>query len=1164
MLNPKFMPGTKAILLVAASALAGAVWLIRTGTLPQSWQASYAAALALAGIIATGLIVRHRASRPDVPIEPVHDFLSFRSLFDNSPDPAWIISDNHFIECNSAAARMLGYADKQSLLNTHPSQLSPPFQPDGEDSFAKAERMMAMALSQGLHRFEWVHRRADGSDFCSEVTLSALSTPAGPVIYCVWRDISERKRVEQELVENHSVLQTILESLPMRIFWKDRECRYLGCNTAFARDAGAAAPPDLVGRFDNELAWCDQAALYQADDKAVMDSGQAKLGYEEPQTTPQGDRIWLRTSKVPLRSSNGAVIGVLGMYEDVTAEKQMQRREQIRRDVLESIAQGRPLPQVLEELVLAVEADLPGALCSILLLDARRGRLFHGAGPSLPDFYNQAIDGLALGNGVGSCGTAAYENQRVIAVDITSDPNWTDFADLAERAGLGSCWSEPIRDRAGQVLGTFAVYRRQPHNPSAAETDLLVQSAFLASIAMERQAADESLRLKHAELEHAQSVAHMGSWSYFVDSQVYTASAETKRILGVGGEQDMSQAEVMALVHPDDHDRVMAAQWESMRGKPYDIEFRIVTRDGEKWVHSLAEPTLSVDGRAIAAHGTLQDITERKRNEAEMARYRDNLEELIGERTAELQQARLDAERLAAVKSEFLARMSHEIRTPLNAVLGLAQIGMKSGADSEAAAKFAGIVDAGRHLLGVINDILDFSKIETGKLVIEAHPFPLRSAVDEAVALVAGRATEKGLPIRIQWAEDLPAWVNGDSLRLGQVLVNLLSNAVKFTDAGEVSLTVRRDGPQIVFVVADTGIGMDEAQRARLFMPFEQADGSITRKFGGTGLGLAISRNLAELMGGFVTVESRVGDGSRFTLALPLPEVDAPAQVAEAARPLLKERLNGLRVLAAEDVEVNRLVLETLLKSEGAQVLFAVNGREAVECLAARGGKAFDVILMDVQMPIMDGYEATRRCHELAPNLPVIGLTAHALGEERSRALASGMLEHVTKPIDIDELVRAIVRVTQRSNDLPNSEAVESAALPGDGSASDAPIPPPALRSPAGSLVDWQALEAEFAGKEGFVDKLVATAIRTQSATPEKIRAVRDARNWPDLTFVAHSLASFGGALKVVGLHDLARRTEAAARGEKPEAAELAGELADFCEQTLAELARRETSRTGQ
>ncbi|MBA3624605.1 MAG: response regulator, partial [Methylibium sp.] len=338
----------------------------------------------------------------------------------------------------------------------------------------------------------------------------------------------------------------------------------------------------------------------------------------------------------------------------------------------------------------------------------------------------------------------------------------------------------------------------------------------------------------------------------------------------------------------------------------------------------------------------------------------------------------------------------------------LAQIGTRDRSGRAAPQSFQSILDAGRHLLSIVDDILDFSKLEAGKLSVERRAFRLSAAVDAVVGLVAGRTAAKGLALPVVMAPGLPDWVEGDALRLKQILVNLLSNAVKFTDRGHVALTVRAEAGSVVFEVADTGIGMEASLLARLFQPFEQADGSTTRRFGGTGLGLAISHNLAALMGGEIRVESRPGQGSTFTVRLPLSTA-SPIEPLPVGAIAQGPRLSGLHVLAAEDNDVNRLVLQAQLESEGCHVVFARNGLEVLARVAQAGERAFDAVLMDVQMPLMDGIEATRRLRASAPTLPVIGLTAHALPEERERCLAAGMVDHVAKPVDIDRLVDCLL-----------------------------------------------------------------------------------------------------------------------------------------------------------
>ena len=411
----------------------------------------------------------------------------------------------------------------------------------------------------------------------------------------------------------------------------------------------------------------------------------------------------------------------------------------------------------------------------------------------------------------------------------------------------------------------------------------------------------------------------------------------------------------------------------------------------------------------------------------------------------QLQIALHKAEAANRTKNQFLANMSHEIRTPLNAVMGLAQVGRRDSQDPEARNRFSHILASGEHLLGIINEILDLSKLDAGKLHVDSIPFEVIANANEALEFVRESAREKGLNLAVEYDPELPGWVMGDPLRLRQILVNLLGNAIKFTGQGEVRLAVHPENGHIRFAVIDTGIGIKPSQISRLFDAFEQADGTITRRYSGTGLGLAISLDLARLMGGSITVKSTPGQGSTFTLRLPLTKTSPSRQFAKREAHPTGPRLAGLSVLAVEDDELNRMVLREMLEYEGVTLVLAENGQQALDFLEDSDSIAIDVVIMDVQMPGMDGYEATRRIHSIAPSLPVIGLTAHAMREERERCVGAGMVAHLTKPIDANHLVtimeqqlpstsRKASPVTPRvapTKHLPAIEVLQHDSLPG-------------------------------------------------------------------------------------------------------------------------------------
>ena len=479
-------------------------------------------------------------------------------------------------------------------------------------------------------------------------------------------------------------------------------------------------------------------------------------------------------------------------------------------------------------------------------------------------------------------------------------------------------------------------------------------------------------------------------------------------------------------IHPEDRERVMHSWNTAVRAtQRFRDEWRWLRPDGSSvWVTSLGSPEFDESGRLVGYVGLNIDIQRSKELETE------------------LHKARRRAEETTAAKTAFLANMSHEIRTPMNGVIGFTQLLLKTDLDHRQKAHVGLIAESGHAMMQLLNDILDLTKVESGQIEIFPEPTDIRKKIEHCLKLVDPVASQKDIRLETEFSDDLPLLVEADRLRLRQVLMNLLGNAAKFTQQGWIRTSAgieRLQGREWVAIsVADTGIGIAPDQQARIFEPFTQEDGSVTRRYGGTGLGLSISNQLIQKMGGTIAVESEVGKGTRFTIRFPLRRCrsESPAISTEPTAPPA-DALAGLRLLVAEDHAINQQLVMSMMETLGVDARLVEDGEQAVRAVieASRSGTPFQAVLMDVQMPNLDGLDATRELRAAgfsAEELPIIALTANCYADDIAACHAAGMQAHIGKPLNCSALaseLRKVVGAVRLSSDPASMQSLASPEL---------------------------------------------------------------------------------------------------------------------------------------
>jgi PAS domain S-box-containing protein len=901
----------------------------------------------------------------------------YKMLTDHASDIIFRYDRDGKIEFVSPSVRVLGYEPEDMVGRSAAEFLHP------EDQLGVNLHTLGRlegSLRSVIDRLETRIKCATGEWLWMESLAAPIFDEAGERVGVVatFRDISVRKMQETEVararvaMEDHARRADEAETLAGLGHWRFDVAKneFLGSREIY-RIFGLPAGARLDFEMIKAMVHPHDVEQREAHFKLQVETGEPNTGSVFRIVRANGEIRHLESRAVVERGADGAVAALAGTVMDITARKTAEAA------IAGAEARYRELAEHSSDVILRID-----------LTDSRQRISF--ASPSVRHlgFEPEEVVGLP--------------RTAFIHPDDLQQPAVDPLAAAASQSPQMARQQEfRVRTKGGDYVWMEArrsVIHNEKGNPVEAIStlrDVTARKTAEAEMVRARQLAEEQAQRANA----AEEVGGLGHGRFDLANNEVAWSPQLYKIYGLPENTKINLDLIRAMIHPDDLETYLGNfQHETETGEPKNGSVhRIVRADGQiRYLERRSVAERRPDGTVAAIVGTVMDITERKAAEAALEAARDA------------------AEAGAAAKTDFLANMTHELRTPLNAIVGFSGILKETeNLEPRVARQINLIWDASQTLLHVVNDVLDFSKLEAGGIEFEASPFDPGQLAETAVSILAGQAETKGLDLSVS-VQGIAAEVLGDPARIRQVLLNLVSNAIKFTARGGVKVLVRQtaDGDQMCLrvEVEDTGIGIASDQRETIFSRFAQADASVSRQYGGTGLGLAISKRIIESMGGRINVESVAGRGSTFWFEVSLPIAETRTLKQSVAGP--REAVDqALRLLVVDDNAVNLELVCTLLEPFDLVIETANDGVEAVE---AATRSMFDIILMDVQMPNMDGLTATRRIREAkqmgAARTPIIAMTANVLPEQVARCLDAGMDDHLGKPINIHALLEALDR----------------------------------------------------------------------------------------------------------------------------------------------------------